>query len=89
MIFRTDFCRTLSLIPRESHSGHGQHVGDPDKIAQRTREERFLSPVVTVERSYIDEVIMPRATRRRVAGVLAMLRGKTVEMPVRGTNLPL
>jgi propionyl-CoA carboxylase beta chain len=50
----------------------------------------FLSPFVVAERGYIDEVIMPRATRRRVARALAMLRGKTVEMPPRKhDNLPL
>ena len=44
-------------------------IGDPDKIAARTREyeERFLSPFVAAERGYIDEVIMPHATRRRIA----------------------
>jgi hypothetical protein len=35
-------------------------------------------------------VIMPRATRRRVARALAMLRGKQVEMPGwKHDNLPL
>src|ERR1043166_76890 len=69
-----------------------QDIGDPGKIAARTREyeERFLSPFVAAERGYIDEVIMPHATRRRVARALAMLRGKTVEMPPRKhDNLPL
>src|SRR5262249_27595310 len=69
-----------------------QDIGDPDKIAARTREyeERFLSPFVAAERGYIDEVIMPHATRRRAARALAMLRGKTVEMPPRKhDNLPL
>jgi propionyl-CoA carboxylase beta chain len=69
-----------------------QDLGDPEKIAARTREyeERFLSPFAAAERGYIDEVIMPRATRRRVARALAMLRGKAVEMPPRKhDNLPL
>ena len=67
-------------------------IGDPDKIAARTKEyeERFLSPFVAAERGYIDEVIMPHATRRRIARALAMLRGKTVEMPGRKhDNLPV
>jgi len=69
-----------------------QDIGDPDKIAARTREyeERFLSPFAAAERGYIDEVIMPHATRRRIARSLAMLRNKTVEMPPRKhDNLPL
>ena len=67
-------------------------IGDPDKIAARTKEyeDRFLSPFVAAERGYIDEVIMPSTTRRRVARALAMLRGKKVEMPGRKhDNLPL
>jgi propionyl-CoA carboxylase beta chain len=67
-------------------------LGDPEKIAARTKEyeDRFLSPFVAAERGYIDEVIMPRATRKRLVRALAMLRGKKVEMPVRKhDNLPV
>jgi propionyl-CoA carboxylase beta chain len=67
-------------------------IGDADKIAARTREyeERFLSPFIAAERGYIDDVIMPHATRPRIARALAMLRGKTVEMPGRKhDNLPV
>jgi propionyl-CoA carboxylase beta chain len=67
-------------------------MNDPDKIAARTREyeERFLSPFVAAERGYIDDVIMPHSTRRRIARALAMLRGKRVEMPRRKhDNLPV
>jgi propionyl-CoA carboxylase beta subunit len=67
-------------------------IGDAEKIAARTKEyeDRFLSPFVAAERGYIDEVIMPRATRKRIARALAMLRGKKVEMPARKhDNLPL
>ena len=67
-------------------------IGDPDKIAARTKEyeDRFLSPFVAAERGYIDEVIVPSATRRRVARALAMLKGKKLEMPARKhDNLPL
>jgi propionyl-CoA carboxylase beta chain len=67
-------------------------IGEPKKIAARTKEyeERFLSPFAAAERGYIDDVIMPRATRARVARALAMLRGKRVEMPGRKhDNLPV
>ena len=67
-------------------------IGDAAKIAARTKEyeDRFLSPFVAAERGYIDEVIMPHSTRRRVARALAMLRDKKVEMPKRKhDNLPL
>ena len=65
---------------------------DAQKIAERTKEyeDRFLSPFVAAERGYIDEVIMPHSTRMRLARALAMLRGKTMEMPVKKhDNLPL
>ena len=54
-------------------------AGDPDKIAARTKEyeDRFLSPFVAAERGYIDDVIMPHSTRRRIARALAMLRAST------------
>ncbi len=69
-----------------------QDASDPEKIAARTKEyeDRFLSPFVAAERGYIDEVIKPHSTRRRIARALAMLRGKKVEMPARKhDNLPL
>src|SRR5499427_1537499 len=67
-------------------------MNDPEKIAARTKEyeDRFLSPFIAAERGYIDDVIMPHSTRKRIARALAMLRGKTVEMPPRKhDNLPL
>jgi propionyl-CoA carboxylase beta chain len=67
-------------------------LGDPEKIAARTREyeDRFLSPFAAAERGYIDDVIMPRSTRKRLVRALGALRGKRVEMPARKhDNLPV
>jgi propionyl-CoA carboxylase beta chain len=67
-------------------------IADSEKTAQHTKnyEERFLSPFVAAERGYIDDVIMPHSTRKRIARALAMLRGKKVEMPARKhDNLPV
>src|SRR5437667_2766404 len=67
-------------------------IGDAEKIAARTREyeDRFLSPFIAAERGYIDDVIMPHSTRRRIARALAMLRDKKVEMPAKKhDNLPV
>ncbi|UPJ56990.1 acyl-CoA carboxylase subunit beta [Bradyrhizobium sp. 192] len=67
-------------------------IGDSDKIAARTKEyeDRFLSPFIAAERGYIDDVIMPHSTRRRIARALAMLRDKKVEMPAKKhDNIPL
>src|ERR687889_1175776 len=67
-------------------------IGDADKIAARTKEyeDRFMSPFVAAERGYIDEVIMPHSTRRRIARALAMLRHKETERPwKKHDNIPL
>ncbi len=69
-----------------------QDMTDPDKIAARTKEyeDRFMSPFVAAERGYIDEVIMPHSTRRRIARALAMLRSKETERPwKKHDNIPL
>ncbi|MET0313543.1 MAG: carboxyl transferase domain-containing protein, partial [Hansschlegelia sp.] len=65
---------------------------DAEGIATKTKEyeDHFLSPFVAAERGYIDEVIQPRSTRRRVARALAMLRGKRLENPwKKHDNIPL
>src|SRR5688572_25435106 len=69
-----------------------QDIGDADKIVARTKEyeDRFMSPFVAAERGYIDEVIMPHSTRRRIARALAMLRHKETERPwKKHDNIPL
>ncbi len=67
-------------------------LGDPEKIEKRIREyeERFANPFVAAERGYIDEVILPHNTRRRICRALNMLRNKTVENPwKKHDNIPL
>ncbi len=67
-------------------------VGDPEKIAAQTKryEEKFLSPFSAAERGYVDDVIMPHSTRRRVAQALRRLRGKALENPwKKHDNIPL
>ncbi len=67
-------------------------MGDADKITRRTREyeERFLSPYVAAERGYIDDIIMPQETRKRITRALAMLRGKDLKNPwKKHGNIPL
>jgi len=67
-------------------------LDDPDKIAERTSEyeNRFANPFVAAERGFIDDVIMPHATRKRVAAALAALRNKQVENPKKKhDNIPL
>jgi propionyl-CoA carboxylase beta chain len=67
-------------------------IGDPDKIAARTREyeERFANPFVAASMGFIDEVIMPHSTRRRIAQGPRKLRDKELENPwKKHDNIPL
>jgi propionyl-CoA carboxylase beta chain len=67
-------------------------IGDPQKIADRTEEYRkkFANPFVAGNRGFIDDVIMPHETRKRVCRSLAMLRDKKLENPWRKHgNIPL
>ena len=67
-------------------------LGDAEKIAQRTKdyEDRFANPFVAAERGFIDEVIMPQSTRRRVARAFAALRTKKQTNPwKKHDNIPL
>ena len=64
----------------------------PEEIAEKTREyeERFANPFVAAQRGYIDEVIYPHSTRRRIALGLRKLRGKVLENPwKKHDNIPL
>ncbi len=58
-------------------------LGNPDKIAARTKEyeENFANPFKAAERGFVDEVIMPHSSRKRIARAFAMLRGKKEEQP--------
>ena len=65
---------------------------DPDKIAARTKEyeDLFANPFVAAKRGFIDEVIMPHSTRRRIANGLKILANKQVRGPwKKHDNLPL
>ncbi|MEL6478762.1 MAG: acyl-CoA carboxylase subunit beta [Pseudomonadota bacterium] len=71
---------------------HRKDLGDAEKIAAHTKdyEDRFANPFVAAERGFIDEVIMPRNTRRRIARAFAALRGKRLENPwKKHDNIPL
>ncbi|MCF4167106.1 acyl-CoA carboxylase subunit beta [Zavarzinia compransoris] len=67
-------------------------IGDTEKIAARTAEyaANFASPFKAANRGFIDEVIMPHSTRRRVCRAFAMLRNKEIQVPAKKhDNIPL
>ncbi len=64
----------------------------PEGIAEKTKEyeDRFANPFVAASRGYIDEVIYPHSTRKRIALGLRKLRTKSLENPwKKHDNIPL
>ncbi len=63
-----------------------------DERAEKTREyeDRFANPFVAASKGFIDEVIYPHSTRRRIALGLRKLRNKALENPwKKHDNIPL
>ncbi|HUW38013.1 MAG TPA: acyl-CoA carboxylase subunit beta, partial [Rhodocyclaceae bacterium] len=60
-------------------------IGDAEKIAERTEEyrQKFANPFIAGHRGFIDDVIMPNETRKRICRSLAMLKNKRLENPWR------
>ncbi|MBX3681823.1 MAG: acyl-CoA carboxylase subunit beta [Thauera sp.] len=66
--------------------------GDAEKIAEREAEykAKFANPFVAGARGFIDDVIMPNETRKRICRSLAMLKDKQIDNPWRKHgNIPL
>jgi propionyl-CoA carboxylase beta chain len=75
----------VEIIFREEKS-------DPQKIAAREAEykTKFANPFVAGRRGYIDDVILPHESRKRIARSLAMLKDKDLKNPERKHgNIPL
>uniref|UniRef100_UPI00260326FB carboxyl transferase domain-containing protein n=1 Tax=uncultured Brevundimonas sp. TaxID=213418 RepID=UPI00260326FB len=69
-----------------------KEAGDPEALAAREAEykERFANPFVAAGLGYIDDVIMPHGTRRRLIRALRTLKGKVMENPwKKHDNIPL
>ncbi len=69
-----------------------EDAADSEKLAAKTDEyrEKFANPFVAAGRGYLDDIIMPRNSRRRISRALSMLADKQLENPPRKhDNLPL
>jgi propionyl-CoA carboxylase beta chain len=65
---------------------------DAMRISAREKEykEKFANPFIAGHRGFIDDVILPHETRRRICRSLAMLKDKKLENPWRKHgNIPL
>tara|TARA_B000000441_G_scaffold127078_1_gene106543 strand:- start:683 stop:2215 length:1533 start_codon:yes stop_codon:yes gene_type:complete len=69
-----------------------QDIGDDKKIEKRTQEytEKFANPFIAASRGYIDDVIMPNNSRKKLIESFEMLKNKQQENPWRKhDNIPL
>ena len=69
-----------------------EEKGDPVKIAAREAEykAKFANPFIASARGFIDDVIQPHETRKRICRSLVMLRDKKIENPwLKHGNIPL
>jgi propionyl-CoA carboxylase beta chain len=70
-----------------------EKAADPAAMrAQKVAEfrEKFANPYVAAERGYIDEVILPRETRRKLIQALGTLESKRDKNPPKKHgNIPL
>ena len=69
-----------------------QDIGDEEKIEKRTQEytEKFANPFIAASRGYIDDVIMPHNSRKKLIESFEMLKNKHQENPWRKhDNIPL
>ncbi len=69
-----------------------KELDNEQQLAERTEEYRrkFANPFIAGRRGFIDDVIMPRQTRKRICRSLAMLRNKRLKNPARKHgNIPL
>jgi propionyl-CoA carboxylase beta chain len=67
-------------------------IGDADKIAAHTKmyEDNFANPYVAAKKGYIDDIIMPHSTRKRIVRALRTLKTKELENPwKKHDNIPL
>ena len=66
--------------------------GDPHKMNELAQayEEKFLNPFEAAKLGFLDDVIQPRETRKKIAKSLQMLENKTLKNPWRKHgNIPL
>jgi len=69
-----------------------KELENKEKVDTYTEEyrQKFANPLVAASRGYIDDIIMPHDTRRRICRALEMLKNKHLENPwKKHDNIPL
>ena len=81
------------VYKRELEGSGDRGAGNREAVRQKKIEEfrdRFASPYVAAERGYVDGIIQPRDTRRKLIQALAMLENKRDKNPAKKHgNIPL
>ena len=71
---------------------HRADAADPARMAAHVAayDANFANPFKAAERGFVDEVIMPHSTRKRICRAFASLRGKQLSNPwKKHDNIPL
>lgn len=66
--------------------------GDEKKISAKTKEyeDKFANPFIAAQLGFVDDVIMPHSTRKRIARGLKLLKNKNLKNPdKKHGNIPL
>lgn len=70
-----------------------KEADDPEKVLEQKEKEyaeKFANPYIAASRGYIDEVIYPRESRRKLIKAFAMLENKVTNLPrKKHGNIPL
>ncbi len=79
----------VNIVYRKELAAASNLEEERKRLVQEFRD-KFASPYVAAERGYIDEIIMPRDTRKKLATALAMLDTKRdSNPPKKHGNIPL
>jgi propionyl-CoA carboxylase beta chain len=83
----------VNIVYRRELDAAGKNSGDVEAVRRAKVEEfrdKFANPYVAAERGYVDSVIRPRDTRRKIVQALEMLDSKRETLPPKKHgNIPL
>lgn len=79
----------ISIISRNEIA----EAENPEEERERLKlkyERKFSNPFIAAKRGYVDEIILPEETRKKIRGALDILKNKKVESPhKKHGNIPL
>ncbi len=78
----------VGILYKKELSGSDHADTRRDELVQEYRE-KFMTPYIAAERGFIDEVILPEETRRKLSDSFSALRNKTLPIGRKHGNIPL